>query len=59
MRELRCSNKDCGKGKSMNPKLLGKSEMMPGSILEIKCPRCGIVTEFRSFNEAPQENVTH
>jgi phage FluMu protein Com len=47
IRELRCSNKKCGSGK---PKLLGMSEMRPGSILEIKCPRCKQVTEFRAID---------
>ena len=55
IRELRCSNRDCNpKGK---PKLLGKSLMLPGSLLEIKCPRCGTVTEFKSL--AIGEEATH
>lgn len=51
-RELICSNKDCGlsknTGKRSKPRLLGKSLMMPGSVLEIKCPKCGTVTQFIS-----------
>ena len=46
-RELRCSNKQCG-GKNGQAKLLGKSLMIPPSVLEIKCPRCGTVTQFTS-----------
>jgi len=56
IRELRCSNQKCGSGK---PKLLGYSAMQPGSILEIKCPRCKIVTEFRAIDlpEAIKEDT--
>ena len=57
-RELRCSNPDCGANMSMSSKLLGKSLMMPGSVLEIKCPRCGIVTQFKSVGIG-EEEVTH
>lgn len=55
-RELRCSNEKCGAKKNMSTKLLGKSLMMPGSILEIKCPRCGTVTQFVSKGIEPIEH---
>jgi len=56
MRELRCSNKNCGRGK---PFLLGKSEMMPGSVLEIKCHRCGTVTQFMSYKESEEPKLNN
>lgn len=60
-RELRCSNEKCGYEKKhrkvlRNPMLLGKSLLMPGSLLEIKCPRCGTVTQFESVGI---EQTTH
>ena len=63
MRELRCSNAECGmkNGVTRTPRLLGKALMAPGSVLEIKCPRCGIVTEFRTIDTAAFEeaDTTH
>lgn len=47
MRELRCSKEDCNR-------MLGMSHMEPGSKLQIKCPRCKTVTEFRSYQTITQ-----
>jgi len=51
MRELRCSNEKCNvnkhNGEVGKPKLLGKGDLVEGSVLEIRC-RCGTITQFKT-----------
>jgi len=53
LKELRCSNQECGKGKGQN-KLLGKAYLAPGTVLEIKCGKCKVVTAF--ISAVPEED---
>jgi len=57
LRELRCSNPKCGKKgkKAGKSKLLGQGYLLPGSVLEIKCTRCGVTTGFVSA--VPEEET--
>ena len=54
LRELRCSNVNCSKGKGQT-KLLGKAYLPIGSVLEIKCGKCKTVTAFVSAQ--PEEET--
>jgi len=47
LKELRCSNTKCGKN-GKKSRLLGQGYLPPGSVVEIKCSRCGTVTGFVS-----------
>ena len=54
MKELRCSNPKCGKN-GKKSRLLAMAYLPPGSRLEIKCTRCGVVTGFVSA--VPEEET--
>ena len=53
LKELRCSNPKCGRN-GKRSRLLGQAYLPPGSVVEIKCTRCGVVTGFVSA--VPEED---
>lgn len=53
LKELRCSNPKCGRN-GKKSRLLGQAYLPPGSVVEIKCTRCGVVTGFVSA--VPEED---
>jgi phage FluMu protein Com len=57
LKELRCKGDKCAKN-GKEPKLLGQGYLVPGSVLEIKCPRCGDVTGFVSAVPDEEEPET-
>lgn len=55
IKELRCSNPKCGRN-GKKSRLLGKARLVAGTILEIKCSRCGTVTGFQAIPNEEQPN---
>lgn len=47
LNKLFCSNENCGK-KSKSPKLLGQAYLSAGTVIELKCSRCGAITSFQA-----------
>jgi len=55
IKELRCSNPECGRN-GKKSRMLAQGRLVAGTIIEIKCTRCGTVTGFQAVpNESNVE----